>query len=798
MPAPNMDRLPVDDALGDLAEAVARGNLVVRASPGAGKTTRVPPALLSVVRGRVLVLEPRRVAARSAATRVAAERGGVVGDDVGWQVRFDRRVGPRTRLVYATEGTLLRQLLADPLLDGVGAVVLDEVHERSVDLDLALALLREAQRDVRPDLRLVAMSATVDARPFADWLDAPVLDVPGRNFPVDLRYDAHEQTGSVPDRVAAAVRQAWTGRDAVLAFLPGAAEIRQAAALLADLPVLPLTGSLAPEVQDAALRGGPRVVLATNVAETSVTVEGVSTVIDAGWARRLIADPATGMDRLETARVSRASADQRAGRAGRLGPGRCTRLWTERVHRSLAPAEVPEIHRVDLSGPTLALLNWGADPIRFDWFDRPPTASIQAAMDLLAALGLRDDAGLTPSGRLVATWPVHPRLGCLLLEASARGAPVAGAWAAALLGGRDAGRTGPAHHDSPSDLLDRVEDARRGRHTADQQREADALARLVRGRPGQADDSPVALGRAVLAAWPDRLARRRGPGSPRGVLAQGRGVRLAPSSAVRSAPLFVCLDVDDSGTEALVRIASGVDPSWLHTTTAVELDFDGDRVIARRRTRTGGLLIDEVAVEADPSAATVRLAQEARRAMDRVVPTEGAWPDLVRRARFVAGLAPDEATPEAHPEAVLDGLCVGRRSFSELRAADWAGAWRAHVGFAATRRLDVLAPDFVQLPNGRAARIDWSGERPVLAARMQHLFGLGDTPRIAEGRVPLLLHLLAPNGRPQQITDDLAGFWDRTWPSVRKELRGRYPRHAWPEDPRNASPPVRPRSEPTR
>ncbi len=784
-----VNQLPIDDALPEIRAALRVGNVVVRAAPGAGKTTRVPPALLDLVPGRVVVLEPRRVAARAAASRIAHERGSTVGEEVGWQVRFDRRAGPATRLVFATEGTLLRQVLADPLLEGISAVVLDEVHERSVDLDLCLALLREVQRDVRPDLRLVAMSATVDPTPFAAWLSAPVVDVAGRLFPVDRIYDRFDDDRRLADRVAAAVIEALACTDgAVLAFLPGASEIRWTAERLTQVgvPVLPLYGALEGAGQDAALRGGRRVVLATNVAETSVTVEGVRSVVDGGFVKRLHADPTTGLERLDTERVSVSAADQRAGRAGRLGPGRCRRLWSERVQRALDPQDVPELHRADLLGPVLSICSWGADPSRFAWFDSPPQRAVDTAVDGLRALGLLGISGLTEAGRIVAGWPLHPRLGRLLLEATARGAPVAGAWAAALLGGRDAGRSREPEADSPSDLFDRVEEARRGRCTSDQRREAEALIRLVRGRPSPSDDDPDALGQAVLAAWADRVAKRREPGSARGLMVGGRGVKLGPGSAVRTAPLFCCLDVDDAGAEATVRIASGVRPEWLTTTTDVELDFDDERVNARRRTRWRGLVLAEFPAEAEPRAAAKRLAAEARTRLARVVPTDGAYADLQGRLAFVARHRPDSGLISVDPLDLLEDLCTGLRSLGELRAANWCGAVHDRLGWDGQRLLETLAPDRIDLPSGRSAHIDWTGDRPVLAVKMQHLFGLTETPTVAGGRVPLLLQLLGPNGRPQQVTDDLAGFWERTWPQVRKELRGRYPRHKWPEDPRTA------------
>ncbi|TNE84097.1 MAG: ATP-dependent helicase HrpB [Deltaproteobacteria bacterium] len=792
MPAP----LPIDAVLPDVLSATRSGAVVVSAPTGAGKTTRLPPAL--DVEGAVWVVQPRRVAARAAARRMAEENGWRVGEEVGWHVRFDRRFGPNTRVLCMTSGMLLQALRADPFLDGVGAVVFDEVHERALDLDLGLALVEELRRDARDDLLLVAMSATVDASHFGGWLGAPVVASQGRSFPVDIAYLPYPDDRPVEEQVAEAVRRALDESEGnVLAFLPGVGEIRRTHALLDGLPVVELYGDLPPEKQDAVLRPGPgrRVVLATNVAESSVTVPDVRTVIDSGLARRPELDPSSGLDALRTVRISAASADQRAGRAGRTGPGRCLRLWTAREQAGLEAFDPPEIRRVSVAGALLALLEAGIDPRGFRWLEPPSEAAFDEAERLLAQLGATEGGGITALGRRMAALPLHPRLARLVAEGARLGQTRVVATAAALLSERDPLRGETVPRRTGSDLLDRVQALEAGRgHAAGRSQlflVRDQLERAARSLPvEEATLAEEALARAALAAWPDRVARRRGE-SRRARMVGGKGVELRRESGVH-AELFVAIDVEPRSGDAPVRLASPVEVGWLtpEEREVVWFDADSQRVRAEVHTVVGDLVLGRQTTSGDPQALAEALERAAAADPARVMPADGPWP-VLRHRLAVAHRHLGEPWPnpdEVWVAGLLPELCAGCRSFEELRRGDWVSAVRNRLGYHALVELDRLAPERVQVPSGSHVRVDYSDpEHPVLAVRMQELFGLRTTPTILAGK-PLRLHLLAPNLRPQQVTEDLAGFWERTWPEVRKELRARYPKHAWPEDPLSAEP----------
>jgi ATP-dependent helicase HrpB len=776
MPAP----LPIDPHVPAVRDALraARAAVLV-APPGSGKTTRVPPALCAD--GPVFLLQPRRVAARSIARRIAEEQGWPLGEDVGWQVRFERRFTSRTRLLVATEGVLTRRLQSDPLLSSFGTVVLDEFHERSLHADLALALARQAWR-ARDDLRLLVMSATLDAGPVARFLDGcPVIEAPGRLHPLDVRY---EPALSLPQ---AARRVLETGGGHVLCFLPGAPEIRRAQAELgpraADALVLPLHGSLPADEQDRAIAPSRerKLVLATNVAETSLTIEGVSDVIDTGLQKVLRYDAERGLDRLVLERIPADSAEQRAGRAGRTGPGRVLRLWDPRDR--LRPQREPEIERVDLASPALEVLAWGGDPASFEWFEAPPRERLEAAVRLLRRLGAVAGMRLTSMGEALHELPLHPRIARVFLAAA--GHPGAAA-ACAVLGEGWRPATGePATTDSDVlSALDRWRDAPPGVKAA-----AAELERMASGTRTAAGGAPVAsdtvLLRALLAGFPDRVARRRDPGSPRLVLASGTGARLGRESGVREAELLVALEVAGgvagsrpaagpaSGVEPIVRLASRVDRAWLEgVLSVVEHRFDeaSGAVRAFAVDRYDGLVLGERPVPVDPGAAAGLLADAVER--------RGMGPAAQRlRARLrAAGL-------DADLHAAVVAACAGRTSLPPLdEPSEWLDARTRGA-------LDRLAPERLALPSGRTARLEYRADGTVAAAvKLQELFGLAETPRIGPGRVPVLLELLAPNGRPVQTTRDLRSFWQTTYAEVRKELRGRYPRHPWPEDPWTAEP----------
>ena len=841
--------LPIDPILPEVVAALRQQPcVVVRAPTGAGKTTRVPPALLDadLARNRrVLVLEPRRVAARAAARRMALERDGRLGDEVGYQVRFDRQYGPQTRILVVTPGVLLRLLQDDPFLESAGAVVFDEFHERGLESDLAFGMVRLLQQTVRPDLRVIVMSATLAVEKLSVYLgDCPVVSSEGRQFPVEVRYEPRPDHQSWPAAAALAAERLLDGTDGdLLVFLPGMGEIRQAARHLEDaaakrkLAITPLYGDLPAEQQDAALAPMDRrkIVLATNVAETSVTVEGVAGVVDTGLARTMTFDAGVGLDRLRLTPISRASADQRAGRAGRTRPGVCMRLWSEASQRGRPEQTEPEIRRVDLVGGILQLMCLGETNVtRFPWLEPPPEATVAQALLLLRRLGAVDDQGATDRGRMLARLPVHPRLARLLVEGSRWGRPEQTALTAALLAERDPFlrddalpfrvAAKPLGHGATSDVLERVEALEEFERTGRIEtplgtlnrgaarftlRARDQLLRSLHHELRGSELSNTATAdevvlRSLLAAFPDRLARRREAGSRRGVMVGGRGVILAPTSGVTESELFLCIDVDASRTETLVRQASTVQRDWLppeQLSSAVEVTFDAatERVSARRRVRFEDLVLEEVQVALPEDAETARvLAVAAAAQLDRVLPPADSPADLYRaRVRWLREWMPELELPaldETDLRDLLLSLCIGRRSFAELRAADWLSALQNGLTHIQRQAVEREAPERLPVPSGSRIALRYErGKPPVLAARIQEMFGLRDTPRVAGGRVRVVLHLLAPNHRPQQVTDDLASFWTNTYPQIRKELRGRYPKHAWPEDPWTALAERRPR-----
>lgn len=794
-----MEPLPIDPLLPEIVARLRReNNLVIEAPPGAGKTTRVPAALLALG-GEVLVLEPRRLAVRLAARRVASERGERVGETVGYHVRFDEVAGPRTRLRFLTEGVLTRRLLADPLLERASAVVLDEFHERHLEGDLALALLRRLQRTARPDLRLVAMSATLDAAPVARYLECDAVRAEGRQYPLAVEYTPHGPA-SLGELVAGALERVGRPQGHVLVFLPGAAEIRQAANACAGFArrhrclLLSLHGDQPPEEQDRAVgpSSQPKIILSTNVAESSVTIDGVTAVVDSGLARVAAFSPWSGLPTLQVGRISQASANQRAGRAGRTGPGRAIRLYPLDDFARRPPQDLPEIARAELAPAALQLRAMGvAGFADLAWLDAPPPAAVEHADSLLQALGALDGQGrITAMGREMARYPLHPRLARLVIEASRRGAGDDGAAAAAVL---SAGERLPANppHATRSDVLVLLEGEWQP-HTGQVLRQirGAAAGRRQRGR----DEEALLV--AVLAAFPDRVARRRPNGELQ--LASGGPAQLALSSTVREGSLLVAVEAEDRQDQRipLVRIASAVEPEWL-------LDLYPERIIERRDAEwnraaeraegVSALLYCAIAItesrgEPEPEAAARMLATKALEAgAARFGDAEeiDAW---LARAAFAAEHAGFPPPGPEQVQAALESLCTGLRSFAELRAACGHGgllrAIEAQLPPGAARRVDELAPTRIRLPGGRNAPVHYAaGQPPWVTSRLQDFFGMRETPRVAGGKVPVVVHLLAPNQRPVQMTSDLAGFWQRLYPQVRRELSRRYPRHAWPEDP---------------
>lgn len=824
-----------------------QGAVVLRAPTGAGKTTRVPQAILraGLVDGpppeRIVMLEPRRIAARTAARRIAVELGTQVGREVGYCVRFDEQASSDTRILIVTEGVLLRQLQTDPFLDGIGAVLFDEFHERNLNSDLALGMLRRVRETVRPDLKLVVMSATLAPQPVAAYLGrAVVIESEGRTFPVEVRYDPPRERLSPADLAVWGVERVLPRSEGdMLVFLPGVGEIRRAERELGEvarrqnLAILPLYGDLPAEAQDAALAPNPlrKVILATNVAETSLTIDGVSVVVDTGCAKVLRFDPEAGLDRLVLEPISLASAEQRAGRAGRTRPGTCVRLWDAASHRSRPAVEEPEIRRVDLAGPVLQLRTWGEESIRdFPWFEPPREETVAQAELLLRRLGAIDAHGqVTADGRQMVQLPVHPRLARLLLDGARAGVVRDVAWLAALLSERDpffrshgAGGRGPIRttvvHHSASDVLDRlaalVEAERSGatefpwgtlnrnaaRNIAQVRDQLERLARSVLStrHTAASDHSEEVLLRALVAAFPDRVARRRDSGSERGLMVGGKGVKLAPQSSVRGGELFLCVDVDGAQTDALVRLASTVEPGWLPETslrTATEVFFHPSQrqVVARQRTYFEDLVLSEAPTSLpDTDAPAEILYAEAVKAWERVFPADN--PDVagfVARVQCLAAWMPDLELPPFDPpslQRVLRRLCDRCRSFADLQRAEWLHELKSALTWPQLQAVEREAPEQISVPSGSRIRVTYEpGRPPVLAVRIQELFGLPETPRVAGGRVKVLLHLLAPNQRPQQVTADLASFWKNTYDTVRKELARRYPKHHWPDDPLSAA-----------
>jgi len=787
-------RLPIDPLVPEIAAHLrAEKNLVIVAEPGAGKTTRVPPALLSLDGGEVLVLEPRRLAARLAARYVAAERGEAVGGTVGYQVRFEEAAGPSTRLRFLTEGVLTRRLLSDPELKRVSTVVLDEFHERHLEGDLALALLRRLQKTRRPDLRLVAMSATLDAAPVAAYLGgARVVRSEGRQYPLEIAYTPHS-AAPLEEQVAAALERlaGFPEKGHVLVFLPGAVEIRRAqtgcAALAGrrDWLLLPLHGDQPPEEQDRAVGPSARrkIILSTNVAESSITIDGVSTVIDSGLARVASHSPWSGLPVLEVSRISQASANQRAGRAGRTGPGRAIRLYPLEDFVRRPAHDTPEIARADLAPVALLLAAMGAGAIEaIDWLDAPPPAAVEHAGNLLAQLGVSE-----AMAREMARYPLHPRLSRLIVEGRRRGAAEDGCTVAALL---SAGQRLPARpqETSRSDLLVLMASQWEWR-TAQTVRQ---VRRMVDPPRQQVRDEDALL-ISVLAAFPDRVARRRQGAELQ--LASGGPAQLAPSSTVAAEEFLVAVEAEDRRDQKapLVRIASGIRPEWLidlfpervRETSRVEWNRAAERVES-----VSALWFDQIAIEesrgaADPGAASALLASKAMEAgIARFDDTE-AVEAFLRRVRFAAQYGP---VAEPGPEIALRDLATGLKSFAELEAAARGAlvhALQRQMTAADRRLLDEIAPERIKLPRGRSVVVHYeAGRPPWIASRLQDFFGMSATPAVARGAVPLVVHLLAPNQRPVQMTTDLAGFWQRLYPQVRRELSRRYPRHAWPEDPK--------------
>lgn len=809
--------LPIDDVLPALTTALAaRVSAVLVAPPGAGKTTRVPLALLDApwIAGRkILVLEPRRLAARGAAERMAKTLGERVGETIGLRARLASKVGPNTRIEVVTEGVFTRMILDDPALDGIGAVLFDEYHERSLDADFGLALALDSQSSLRDDLRILVMSATLDGARVAALLgDAPVIESEGRAFPVETRYLGRDPHGRIDDQMTDAILKALRAETgSILAFLPGQGEIRRVEERLrervSDTGVIlaPLYGAMDMAAQDRAVQpakaGERKVVLATSIAETSLTIEGVRVVIDCGLARVPRFEPDAGITRLETVRVSRAAADQRRGRAGRTEPGVCYRLWDEPQTKSLPAFAEPEIRSAGLSGLLLDCAEWGvADPETLRWLDAPPRAAVDAARSELTTLGALDDDGrITADGRAIRNLPLPPRLARMVLAAAATGGARKAADIAAVLVERGLGG-------NETDLALRLDAFRR-----DRSRRAEDMRRLASGWAKAAGNAAAADGEQDAAtllalAYPDRIAKARGaPGQF--LLANGRGAKLDPSDPLARAPYLVVADLQGAAAATRILLAARADEADVmaiatdRITTADELTFD--RAAAALRARRSKRL-DAISLTSEPLAVTPHDASARMLALGLAdlgigrLPWSKAQIQLRDRVGFLRAADPatwpdlSDAALEATVTEWLAPFLSTKTRLADIGADDLGQALDALLPWDMKRRLETEAPTHFTAPTGNSHAIDYeSPGAPALHIRVQELFGLTQHPAIASGRLPLTLHLLSPAHRPMQITKDLPGFWAGSWSAVKADMKGRYPRHPWPDDPANALPTAR-------
>jgi ATP-dependent helicase HrpB len=806
--------LPIVEVLPRLREALARKRgAVLEAPPGAGKTTAVPLALLGAewLAGRsIMMLEPRRLAARAAARRMASLLGEEVGQTVGYRVRQEARVSRVTRIEVVTEGILTRRLQSDPELAGVGCVIFDEFHERSLHADLGLALTLEVQAALRDDLRLLVMSATLDGGPVAALMGGvPVIASEGRAYPVETRF--LPGTGKPHEQAAAAIRRALREEaGSVLAFLPGEGEIRRTQGALGGLPpgveVCPLFGALPAAAQDLAIRPAPdgrrKVVLATAIAETSLTIEGVRVVVDAGLSRRAKFDPRAGMDRLVTTRVSRAEADQRRGRAGRVEPGVCYRLWSEAEDRALVPFAPPEIAEADLAPLALDLAAWGTEADALPWLDAPPLGPLAQARELLTGLGALDDAGrITAHGREMAALPLHPRLAHMILAARAHGLGGLACDVAAVLEERDFLRS---HRGA--DLRSRVEILQGGGADG---REVDqgGLARARRSagdwrkRLGLSERGGAhEAGTVVALAYPDRVGRRRGPGAY--TLSGGRGAVLDEADPLAAEEFLAVAEVDGGAQNARIFLAAPLAFAEIERLfpiaegDVVRWDARAETVVARRQRRLGAVVLSDKPLPApDPARLAEGLIDGIRQTGLHVLPWDSATEQFRARVAFLRR-AEGEDWPDLSDAALAASLedwlapyLSGLSKLSQLKKLPLMEALAALLPWPLRQKLDADAPTHYRVPTGDNIPLDYTtGEAPVLAVRVQQMFGVTTHPALAGGKVPLLVHLLSPAHRPIQITKDLPGFWSGSYPAVKAEMKGRYPRHPWPDDPAAAEP----------
>jgi ATP-dependent helicase HrpB len=806
------DKLPIDEALPQLTLSLREGpNAVLVAPPGAGKTTRVPLVLLNEPwrgDGRIIVLEPRRIAARAAAERMASTRGEKLGDVVGLRVRLGSKISARTRIEVVTEGVFARMILDDPELTGVAAVLFDEFHERSLDGDLGLALALDAQSGLRPDLRLLVMSATLDGARVAKLLgDAPVVESLGRSYPVETRYVARDARARIEDEATQTVRRAMGEEGgSALVFLPGQAEIRRTGERLrermsADVEVVELHGGLDGREQDKAIRpagaGERKIVLATSIAETSITIEGVRIVVDCGLARVPVFEPSTGLTRLETVRVSRAQADQRRGRAGRTEPGVCYRLWEEAGTASLPAFQTPEILAADLSGLVLDLAAWGVtDPSALSWLDPPPAAAWTEACKHLGELDALEASGrITARGQNIRRLPLPPRLAAMMLDAAGIGLARQASEIAVVIVERGLGGDG-------TDIAHRVDHFRRdrSRRAEDARQLAERWAREAQALNPKTASSDAGTGGLLARAYPDRVAQARGkPGEFR--LANGRGASVEPHDALAREAYIAIAEIAGAAGSARIRLAAAITREEIEALFADDIEAREDIVFdpatasvrARAVKRLGALVLSDAPLKTprDENAARALAEGVASLGIGRLPFSKSLnqWRERVGFLRRAEGDVWPDLSNEALAENTdewLSPYLTGKAAVSEIGASDLDQALKALLPYDLARRLDKEAPTHFTAPTGSDLAVDYSGAEPTISVRVQELFGLDTHPSLAGGKVPLVLELLSPAHRPVQVTRDLPGFWRGSWSSVRADMRGRYPRHPWPEDPRVA------------
>lgn len=831
--------LPIDEILPSIRQALhAFANAILTAAPGAGKTTRVPLTLLGeswLSDRKILLLEPRRLAGRAAASRMAEELNERVGETVGYRMRLETKVGPKTRIEVVTEGILTRMLHQDPSLEAYGIVLFDEFHERSLQADMGLTLCLETQRLFRPDLRLLVMSATLDCEPVSDLLgQAPIITCEGRMFPVETRYLDQSMTNPLDHTVTQAIKRALAREQgSLLVFLPGLATIRRVERMLLDaelgasIHIAPLHGELPQAMQDAAIQPAPlgsrKVVLATSIAETSVTIDGIRVVIDSGWLRLPRFDSRSGLTRLETIRVTKDAADQRRGRAGRLEPGVCYRLWTEKEQAGLAAHRPPEILEADLAPLLLDLAQWGTqNPDELSWLTPPPHGGISQSKELLTRLGaFSPDGRLTEHGRHMAALPLHPRLSHMLIQSKPLGFSDLACELAALLSERDIFQ-GPRNHQNPDlrirvDLLHGEYDSvglASNRATVERVKRTAHLWRRQLGERCEArnngcHDPSQTVGVLLALAYPDRIAQRQPGGDSRYRLVNGRGARFIGPNPMDGEPFLVIADLDGGTPWARMNLAAPIAREDIESLyrdqliveESVTWDETAGAVRASRRHQLGSVVTrDEAIPQPHDEHVMEALLLGIRQAGSTCLPFTRELQEWQARVIWVRQAADTPSNwPDLSNEALLRTLetwlspyLTGITSLNRVKRLDLTPALHALLTYEQQRRLDQLAPTHLVVPSGSRLRIDYEqGDIPVLAVRLQEMFGCQETPRVASGKIPVMLHLLSPAGRPVQVTQDLAGFWKRAYHDVRKELRGRYPKHHWPEDPLHSAPATR-------